>query len=280
MTDEKKPTYKNKNRPGARGGRPQGGRPNGGQRSYGARSNPRVPPEGPLYLYGLHTVEAALSNPDRKRIRMYVTQNALRRLDERNVTIDVPVEDKSPREIDRMVPRDAVHQGVVLEVEALPIYGLDALRDAKLVLALDQLTDPHNVGAILRSAVALNVDAVVTTLRHSPEESAVLAKSASGALDMIRFMRVQNMARFMEEAGEAGFQRIALDSEGPATLEDTGFSDKVVLVLGSEGKGVRQGVRALCDDLARLDMPGAIHSLNVSNAAVLALYITRRKLGL
>lgn len=280
MTFDKKPYDKKKGRPGGRDGNPRGGRPHGGQRSYGPRPNPKDGPEGPLYLYGLHTVEAALANPDRKRVRMYVTQNALRRLEERNVTIDVPVEDKSPREIDRMVPRDAVHQGVVLEVEALPVYGLEALRDAKLVLALDQLTDPHNVGAILRSAVALNVDAVVTTLRHSPEESAVLAKSASGALDMIRFMRVQNMARFMEEAGEAGFQRIALDSDGPATLEETNFGDKAVLVLGSEGKGVRQGVRTLCDDLARLDMPGKIHSLNVSNAAVLALYIARQKLAL
>lgn len=274
MTDEKKP--RDKKPYDRKRSRVQGG----GQRAYGPRSNPHLPPEGPLYLYGLHTVEAALANPDRKRIRMYATQNALRRLEERGVTVDVPVEDRSPREIDRMVPKDAVHQGVVLEVGALPIYKLDDLRDARLVLALDQLTDPHNVGAILRSAVALNVDAVVTTLRHSPEESAVLAKSASGALDMIRFMRVQNMARFIEEAGEAGFQRIALDSEGPATLEDTEFSGRVVLVLGSEGKGVRQGVRTACDTLARLDMPGRIHSLNVSNAAVLALYIARQKLGL
>lgn len=265
MTYEKKPYDKNKGR-----GRPQGA-------TY--RSNPKVAPEGPLYLYGLHTVEAALANPERKRVRMFVTLNAQRRLEERNVTIDVPVEVMEPRAIARMVPSDAVHQGVILEVDALPVYGLDALRDAKLVLALDQLTDPHNVGAILRSAVALGVDAVVTTLRHSPEESAVLAKSASGALDMIRFMRVQNMARFIEEAGDAGFQRIALDSDGPATLEETQFKDRVVLVLGSEGKGVRQAVRAACDDLARLDMPGKIHSLNVSNAAVLALYIARQKLG-
>ncbi|AXS42639.1 RNA methyltransferase [Breoghania sp. L-A4] len=264
--------------------KPRGAKPydrnKGRGRPPAHRAKPGTPPEGPLYLYGLHTVEAALANPERKRIKMYVTLNAQRRLEERNLTIDVPVEVMEPRAIARMVPDDAVHQGVILEVEALPVYGLEHLRDAKLVLALDQLTDPHNVGAILRSAVALGVDAVVSTLRHSPEESAVLAKSASGALDMIRFMRVQNMARFIEEAGEAGFQRIALDSEGPATLEDTEFGDKVILVLGSEGKGVRQGVRGGCDTLARLDMPGKIHSLNVSNAAVLALYIARQKLGL
>lgn len=245
-----------------------------------APRRPGLPPEGPVLLYGLHTVEAAFSNPDRKRLKLFATENAQRRLAERGVDIDVPVEVKRPRELDRMVTKDAVHQGVVLEADPLPHYGVGELRGARLVLALDQVTDPHNVGAILRSAVALDAAAVVTTERHAPEEGPVLAKSASGALDMIRHVRVKNMARFVTEMREEGFTAIALDSDGPSSLEDTEFGEKTLLVLGSEGKGVRHGVREVCDRLARLDMPGKIRSLNVSNAAVLALYVARMKMGL
>ncbi|WP_419177052.1 TrmH family RNA methyltransferase [Desulfosediminicola sp.] len=241
---------------------------------------PGLPPEGPILLYGLHTVEAAFRNRARKRLKLYATENAQRRLAEREVPIDVPVETMTPRALDKMVTKDAVHQGMILEADPLPPYGVKELKGARLVLALDQVTDPHNVGAILRSAVALAADAVVTTERHAPEEGPVLAKSASGALDMIRHVRVKNMARFVSEMGEAGFQCIALDSDGPASLEETAFTDKTVLVLGSEGKGVRQGVREACGALARLDMPGEIRSLNVSNAAVLSLYVARQKMGL
>ncbi|MTH99394.1 RNA methyltransferase [Roseibium sp. RKSG952] len=245
-----------------------------------APRRPGLPPEGPILLYGLHTVEAAFANRDRKRLKLFATENAQRRLEERGVRIDVPVETVMPKVLDRMVTKDAVHQGMILETEALPAYGPEHLKKGQLILALDQVTDPHNVGAILRSAVALNADAVVTTERHAPEEGPVLAKSASGALDMIKHVRVKNMAKFIAEMRDNGYTSIALDSDGPASLEDTAFGDKTILVLGSEGKGVRQGVREACDLLARLDMPGAIRSLNVSNAAVLSLYVARRKMGL
>ncbi|OKL45174.1 TrmH family RNA methyltransferase [Pseudovibrio exalbescens] len=238
------------------------------------------PDDGPFYIYGLHTVEAAFANPARTRHKLVISQNALRRLEERGVRPDVPVELQSPRAIDKLLPKDAVHQGAALYVDPLPHYGAEELQGGKLVLALDQVTDPHNVGAILRSAVALSADAVVTTRRHAPEEGPVLAKTASGALDMIRHVRVPNMARFVKEMREQGYQAIALDSEGPAALENTEFSEKTLLVLGSEGKGVRQGVREACDTLARLDMPGEIKSLNVSNAAVLSLYVARMQMGL
>jgi 23S rRNA (guanosine2251-2'-O)-methyltransferase len=155
-----------------------------------------------LHLYGLHTVEAAFNNPQRERIKLLATENALRRLAERGVSPDVPVEIVSPRQLDKLVGRDAVHQGAVLEALPLPAYGARDLGRARLVLALDQVTDPHNVGAILRSAVALAADAVVTTERHAPEEGPVLAKSASGALDLIRHVRVKNMARFVAEMRE------------------------------------------------------------------------------
>ncbi|WP_289034195.1 RNA methyltransferase [uncultured Roseibium sp.] len=254
-------------------------RPHGG-RGKPAPRRPGLPPEGPILLYGLHTVEAAFNNPDRKRLKLFATENALNRLTERGVRVDVPVENLPPRALDKMVTKDAVHQGMILEADPLPAYGVEALSGARLVLALDQVTDPHNVGAILRSAVALAADAVVTTERHAPEEGSVLAKSASGALDMIKHVRVKNMARFIAEMGDEGFFRVALDSDGEAALEDTPFTDKTVLVLGSEGKGVRHGVREACDTLARLDMPGKLRSLNVSNAAVLALYVARMKMDL
>jgi 23S rRNA (guanosine2251-2'-O)-methyltransferase len=275
MTDDKKPAWK-KSRPGSGKGPGRFSKPAG---KPGPR-RPGLPPESPVLLYGLHTVEAAFANTDRKRLKLYATENAQNRLNERGVTIDVPVEIKRPKELDRMVTKDAVHQGMILEADPLPAYGVEHLRGARLVLALDQVTDPHNVGAILRSAVALDADAVVTTERHAPEEGSVLAKSASGALDMIKHVRVKNMARFIAEMKDQGFGCIALDSDGPASLEDTAFTDKTVLVLGSEGKGVRQGVREACGLLARLDMPGEIRSLNVSNAAVLSLYVARQKMGL
>ncbi|SFL24079.1 23S rRNA (guanosine2251-2'-O)-methyltransferase [Pseudovibrio ascidiaceicola] len=236
--------------------------------------------DGPFYIYGLHTIEAAFRNPERTRHKLLITQNALRRLEERNLKIDVPVEEASPRDIDKLVGKDAVHQGAALLVDALPEYGPEELKDGQLVLALDQVTDPHNVGAILRSAVALSADAVVTTRRHAPEEGPVLAKTASGALDMIKHVRVPNMSRFVDEMRDKGYQAIALDSEGPNSVENTTFTDKTLLVLGSEGKGVREGVRKNCDTLARLDMPGEIKSLNVSNAAILSLYVARMKMGL
>jgi 23S rRNA (guanosine2251-2'-O)-methyltransferase len=241
-------------------------------------------PSGPLpvdrlYLYGLHTVEAALNNPARGRHRLYATANARARLDERGLAISVPVEIVDPRWIDARVGADAVHQGVLLEVDALEPVSFPALKNTRLILALDQITDPHNAGAILRSAVALGADAVLTTTRNAARESGVLAKAASGALDMITYSEVTNLAKALEDLRALGFVTVALDSAGSAPLEAMPLGDRVVLVLGSEGKGVRPGVRAVCDHVARLDMPGKITSLNVSNAAVLALYIARKALS-
>ena len=150
---------------------------------------------------------------------------------------------------------------------------------ARVVLALDQVTDPHNVGAILRSATAFAVDAVLTTTRHSAAESGVLAKSASGALDVVPVTSVRNLGDTLEEMKAAGFTVVGLDSEAPEPLDEVRLSAPVCLVLGAEGKGLRQRTRELCDVLARIDMPGEIKSLNVSNAAVLSLYLVRKALG-
>lgn len=148
------------------------------------------------------------------------------------------------------------------------------------MLVLDQITDPHNVGAILRSAAAFAVQAIVTTARHSPEATGVLAKSASGALELVPLVLVQNLARALTELNDRGFLTVGLDSEGDDDLAAVELRQPLALVLGAEGKGLRQLTRQTCNTVARLDMPGEIKSLNVSNAAALALYIGASRLGL
>ncbi|WP_407050623.1 TrmH family RNA methyltransferase [Methyloraptor flagellatus] len=234
-------------------------------------------PDGRVFLYGLHTVETALANPERVVHAIYATRNALARLAERGVNFPVEPQLVEPRWIDARVGEDAVHQGILIESKPLEPVALTDLGRARLVLALDQVTDPHNVGAIMRSAVALGADALITPSHHSPDESGVLAKSASGALDLITHIEVVNLARALGTLRSEGFRVIGLDSEGPADLEGTEVGARTVVVLGAEGKGLRPVTREACDALARIDMPGAIKSLNVSNAAVLSLYIVRAK---
>ncbi|NGO64393.1 23S rRNA (guanosine(2251)-2'-O)-methyltransferase RlmB [Rhizobium daejeonense] len=239
---------------------------------------PQLAPDQ-VQLYGLHTVRAAIENPERKLIKLSVTQNALVRLDIGPVDqLGFPVEIVSPQDLDKVLGPDAIHQGVMLETRPLPARRLDALKDNPLLLVLDQVTDPHNVGAIMRSAVAFGAGAVITTMRHSPTESGVLAKSASGALELIPYIQITNLADALEELHKLGFYSVGLDSEGPAPMEETLSGDRIALVLGSEGKGLRQKTRDTVNALARLDMPGAIKSLNVSNAAAIALYATRQHL--
>jgi 23S rRNA (guanosine2251-2'-O)-methyltransferase len=236
--------------------------------------------DGPIVLYGWHTVAAALSNPARRFQRLLLTENAAHRLSDDNIALPIAPEMVKPGEIDRLVSADAVHQGLYAEVEALDPPGLDDLPTDGIVLVLDQITDPHNVGAIMRSAAAFAVTAIVTTNRHSPEATGVLAKSASGALELVPFVMVPNLARALTELNERGFLTVGLDSEGDDDLGAVPLQKPLALVLGAEGKGLRQLTRDTCRVVARLDMPGAIKSLNVSNAAVLALYIGASRLGL
>lgn len=234
---------------------------------------PRRQSENPI-LYGFHPVIEALRNPRRRFVRLLATHNAAQKLREALGT-DLPIEPilVNPREIDRELTPDAVHQGVLAETRPLSEPKLDALPANALVLLLDQITDPHNVGAIIRSAAAFKVDAIITTQRHSPEATGVLAKAASGGLEHVPIIAVKNLGNTLEELGSLGFQRVGLDSEGGADLAATPMRRPLALVLGAEGKGLRQRSRELCDQLARLDMPGAIKSLNVSNAAAIALYM-------
>jgi 23S rRNA (guanosine2251-2'-O)-methyltransferase len=230
-------------------------------------------PDGLVRLYGLHTVRAALDNPRRRIKKMLVTRNALERLEIADLAaLPFKTELVEPRDIDKVTGSDAVHQGVLIEALPLKPKTLNALGDTKLVLVLDQVTDPHNVGAIMRSAVAFGAGALISTARHSPHESGVLAKSASGALEHIDQIEVKNLAEALMQLHEAGFRTVGLDSDGPEELEKSLAGEKIALVLGAEGKGLRQKTRETVTTLARLDMPGPIRSLNVSNAAAISLY--------
>ncbi len=236
-------------------------------------------PDGPAILYGWHTVKAALENPARHVRRILATENALRRLRDEQVPLPVEPELVRPDAIDARLGPDAVHQGLLAEADPLQAPPVEELEPAGIVLVLDQITDPHNVGAIMRSAAAFAVKAIITTARHSPEATGVLAKAASGALELVPVVMVQNLARGLDGLRARGFLLVGLDSSGDGDLAAVELSAPLALVLGAEGKGLRQLTRATCDRVARIDMPGEIKSLNVSNAAALALYVASRKLA-
>ncbi len=231
----------------------------------------------PLYIYGLHSVRAALDNPQRKKLCLLVTPNALSRLKESGDVAGTKIEQTTPRELDRLLGNEAVHQGVALQVEAIERLELGAIRGAKLVVVLDQITDPHNVGAILRTACAFGADAVISTARYAPRETGVLAKSASGALDLIAFIEVNNLAKSLEILKSDGMDILGFDSEASEPLTPNLRFDRVAIVLGAEGKGLRQRTKEVCNKMVRLDMSGEIKSLNVSNAAAIALYALSAK---
>jgi 23S rRNA (guanosine2251-2'-O)-methyltransferase len=234
--------------------------------------------DGGVVLYGWHTVTAALTNPERHVRKLWATENAARRLADAGMSLPVDPELVRPDFIAARLSPDAVHQGLLAEADPLPARALADLPAASLMLVLDQITDPHNVGAILRTAAAFAVGAVVTTARYSPEATGVLAKSASGALEWVPIVAVTNLARALEELKERAFQVIGLDGEAPDDLSALPLAPPLALVLGAEGTGLRQKTRATCDRLARLSLPGAVKSLNVSNAAAVALYIANSRL--
>jgi len=226
----------------------------------------------PVFLYGLHTVFAALSNQSRKKIRLSATANALIRLKQMGDLPKIEILETSPKALDKLLGSEAVHQGLALEVDPIDRPSIDSVFGASLLLVLDQVSDPHNVGAILRSACAFGADAVITTARYAPGETGVLAKSASGALDYVPFIEVTNLSKTLEQLKKDGMTIIGFDSEAPTPLTPKLKFDKVALVLGAEGKGLRQKTRETCDQMVKLDMSGPIKSLNVSNAAAIALY--------
>jgi 23S rRNA (guanosine2251-2'-O)-methyltransferase len=224
-------------------------------------------------LWGKHAVGAALDNPERKVLKAWATREAAAFM---QFPKDLPVTLAEAPDLGRLVPHDAPHQGVVIEVEPLEDAWLDELigrpSERALVLVLDQVTDPQNVGAILRSAAAFGAIGIVTQDRHSPPESGVVAKAASGALERVAWVRVVNLARALEEIGEAGFWRIGLAGDADMELREALGPGRIALVLGAEGAGLRPNTREHCDAIARLPITDVVESLNVSNAAAVALY--------
>ncbi len=226
-----------------------------------------------VQIYGFHSVVAALRAPRRKLIRLYATAAAAEKLAEEIAARGLETRILQADEIALRAPREAVHQGLLLEARPLEPIDISELPAKGLVVVLDQVTDPHNVGAILRTAAAFAVDALVTTERHSPEFTGALAKSASGGLEHVPICSVANLARALSELGDLGYWRVGLDSEAPQSLREAQLARPLALVLGAEDKGLRRLTREHCDVMARLDLPGAIKSLNVSNACAIALAI-------
>ncbi len=273
-----RPSSKRPDRSG--GGRAGGPGGRGPRRPGGSGRGTRPPmPLDVTVLYGWHPVAEALRNPARVHRRLMATENAMIRMREEVGEPPCPVEIVRPGEIDRLLTPDAVHQGLYLECEPLEAPELDELGQDALVLVLDQITDPHNVGAMLRSAAAFGVDAVIVTVRHSPDATGVLAKSASGALEHVPIIGVRNLGDALLKLKDAGYMRVGFDSEAAASFEEVRLTRPLALVMGAEGKGLRQRTQGLCDAVARLDMPGAIKSLNVSNATAIALYSANLRLG-
>lgn len=233
-----------------------------------------------MWLYGLHAVRSALANPKRFVRRAVLTERAAEEIGTKLLD-RVKHEVTDLHGVSRILPDGAVHQGVAILCEPLPRLDLELVLEQphqrrRIVLVLDQITDPHNVGAILRTAAAFDVSAIIVQDRHSPPESGVLAKAASGALDIVPIIHVVNVARAVEDLGRHAFWRIALTSDSESALKDAAGTGDIALVLGSEGSGIRRLVRESCDLAANIPIDFAIDSLNVSNAAAIALYELRR----
>lgn len=225
-----------------------------------------------IVIYGIHAVKAALQNKRRRFLKILTTRNAAERLSSQLGARGLTAEIVEPEAISALTGAEAVHQGMVAIARPLDTQDIYDVQDARLVVVLDQITDPHNVGAIIRSAVALGVDAIISTHRNAPRETGLLAKTASGGLDHINLVHVTNLAQTLTKLSDFGFVSIGLDSEGAQDLGTTLYGDKIALVLGAEGTGLRRLTRERCEALARLDMPGPIKSLNVSNAATLSVF--------
>lgn len=234
-----------------------------------------------IWLFGMHAVRDALANPRREALRLVLTKNAADRLGD----LPMPAEIVDARGFDKAVPLapDSVHQGAALEVRPLKWGSLSevCLRPSPdgvrpLIVALDRVTDPHNAGAILRSAEVFGARAVIAPARHAAPETGALAKAASGALERQPYLRVPNLADALREVQNMGYTVIGLEGDAPDTLAEVlaqgPVGAAVCLVLGAEGPGLREGTRTACDRLARIAYPGGFGSLNVSNAAAVALY--------
>jgi 23S rRNA (guanosine2251-2'-O)-methyltransferase len=268
------------------GGPPRNGaeRSSGPERTGGAERGGyrRSAGDDTVRLYGVHAVAAAFANPDRTITKARLSPPNMERFAEACAARELVPQPTEAAEIDKLLPRDAVHQGVMVEAEPLTVLDVSELDPAQLpsgrralVIVLDQVTDPHNVGAILRSAAAFGADALIMTARHSPPLDGVLAKAASGGLEAVRVVPVANLARALEKLGEMGYFRLGLDGAATSDIADEAADTPTVLVLGAESAGMRRLTTEHCDRLCRIGTTGALGSLNVSNAAAIALHTLR-----
>lgn len=233
----------------------------------------KKPAPGTYWLYGHHAVLAALGNPARAIRRVVATKNALPKLAQWAGAHTI--EEVDSRFLEKNLPDGAVHQGLAAEVAPLPrpdLHDILNVNPTRPLLLLDQVTDPHNIGAILRSAAAFDAEAIIITAHGAPAESAVMAKAASGALEMIPLVAVTNLSQAMELIKKAGYWVAGLDGEAKQTLAEAKLGQKTALVLGAEGRGLRRLTAERCDLLVRLPISPRMESLNVSNAAAVALY--------
>lgn len=262
-------------RQGPRGKRPQ---------SFRSPSPYQKAEETETRIFGMHAVEAALNNPARTILSAKMTDNAARKLEAPLRERGLDPAPATPRDLDRLLGPDTVHQGALLVCEPLAEPTLEdlviAAGEGRPIVVLDQVTDPHNVGAILRSGAVFGCGGLIMTRRHSPPLSGVLAKSASGGLEYVPVHLATNLSRAIAELKEAGVLTIGLDGTASEALHD-GLPDKspVAIVLGAEGKGLRQLTAETCDKLCRIETTGALASLNVSNAAAIALHLIAMRRG-
>jgi 23S rRNA (guanosine2251-2'-O)-methyltransferase len=231
-----------------------------------------------VWLYGRHAVLAALANPDRRVERVLATKEVAER---HTAELGAQAELYSREDLAQRLPAGAVHQGIAALVAPLEEPQLDDLLarcgEHALVLALDQVTDPHNVGAILRSAAAFGVAGLVVTERHAPHDTGVLAKAASGALEIVPLVRAVNLARTLDQLKQAGFWLYGLDERGDAQISELDLAGRACIVLGAEGEGLRRLTAEKCDRLVTIPTDARLAALNVSNAAAVAAYEWARR---
>ncbi len=241
----------------------------------------RRPPDDPdtVTLFGLHAVRAALLNPRRKLHTLVITENAERKLADALTTRDLQIEPQKvvPRQLDKMLGPDTVHQGVMIETTPLPEPDLaecaERAHEQGPIVILDQVTDPHNVGAVLRSCAVFGASSLIITRRNSPPLNGALAKSASGALELVPVHLAQNLARALITLADNGITLIGLDATAEHAIEDEAFDRPAALIFGAEGKGLRQRTMETCHRLCRISATGDLASLNVSNAAAVSLHL-------
>ncbi|WP_332656782.1 23S rRNA (guanosine(2251)-2'-O)-methyltransferase RlmB [Brevundimonas sp.] len=282
---------------GKPGGRSDGARPTagGGPKAGGWNPNPspRAADSAPRparggkadadnFVWGRHPVLAALANPARKGMgRLLATPDRAAEIERDGLAHGHRIEIIEPQALDRMLPAGAVHQGFAFKVQPLEGVALEDLAEpaSGIIVMLDQLTDPQNVGAIFRSALAFGARGIVVQDRHSPALAGALAKASAGATERLPCARVTNLSRALERLADLGWRAVGLDGAADLTLEQAMDGRPTVLVMGSEGDGVRRLVAEHCDVMARIPMPGGFESLNVSNAAAIALYEATRARG-